>query len=112
MNSIFDATYPFIRIHDSYEFPIRSKLKNSKCKDIDSNLARILEIMIGEEGGVRERSVGEKSRNWMEGERTWSDECSLSLLIQMIQTQRYARLVRQLDFNKRCVSTATLVPSK
>lgn len=107
MNSIFDATYPFtrfVRISD-----LNSKIRNAK---ISIRMARILEIMIGEEGGVRERSVGEKSRNWMEGERTWSDECSLSLLIQMIQTQRYARLVRQLDFNKRCVSTATLVPSK
>lgn len=50
-----------IHSHDSYEFPIRFKLKNSKCKDIDSNLARILEIMIGEEGGVREREAWAKN---------------------------------------------------
>lgn len=46
-------------------------------------------IMIG-------RGEEKNQRKWMEGERTWSDEASsprslLSLLIQMIQTQRYAR---------------------
>lgn len=46
-------------------------------------------IMIG-------RGEEKNRRKWMEGERTWSDEASsprslLSLLIQMIQTQRYAR---------------------
>lgn len=54
--------------------------------------------------------VGEKSRKWMEGERTWSDECSSQpLSIDPNDTDTKVR-VRQLDFNKRCVST--LVPSK